>query len=127
MLDTHAWLWWASSPERLGHDGREALDRADRVGVCSISCWEVTMLSVRGRIALDREVDVWVERALSHPRVESIPLTSAVAVHAALLDRDDFGGDPADRIIYASARAAGVALVTRDARIRAFDPRIAIW
>ena len=127
FLDTHAWLWWVSAPEKLGAGGRDALDRAERVAICTISCWEIAMLSVRGRIALDREVHAWIEQALANPRVEAVPLTSDVAVRAALLARDGFHGDPADRLIYASARAAGARLVTRDARIAAFDPRTALW
>lgn len=127
ILDTHAWLWWVSLPKKLGPKARDVVDRADRIGVCTISCWEVAMLSERGRIALDRQIEPWIEQALAHPRVEPVPLTSDVAVRAALLERKDFDGDPADRIIYASARLVGAPLVTRDRRIRAFDPRTAVW
>ncbi len=127
VLDTHAWLWWASNPELLSARAREAIDRADRVGVCTISCWEVTMLVVRGRIALDREVGVWVGQALAHERVEPLPLTAEVAVSAGLLDRERFRGDPADRIIYATARASGSLLATKDAGLRAFDPQSTLW
>ena len=127
ILDTHAWLWWVSLSRKLGRNARDAIDRADRIGVCTISCWEVAMLSVRGRIALDREVESWVEQALAHPRVDAVPLTSEIAVHAALLEREDFTGDPADRIIYSSARVAGARLITRDRRMRAFDRRTAVW
>ncbi len=127
LLDTHAWLWWVSAPEKLGAGARDALDRAERVAVCTISCWEIAMLSVRGRIALDRGIEAWIDQALANPRVAAAPLTSEIAVRAALLDQTGFGGDPADRIIYASARVLGAPLVTRDAKIAAFDPRIAVW
>ena len=51
---------------------------------------------------------------------------AAVALDAALLD-DTFPGDPADRLIYATARRAGARLVTRDQRITAFDAARAVW
>ncbi len=127
FLDTHVWLWWTASPEKLGADARAALDRAERLAVSTISCWEVVMLALRGRIALDREVESWIELALAHPRVEPVAVSSAIAVRAALLDGEGFHGDPADRIIYASARMVGARLATRDPAITAFDPRTTVW
>jgi PIN domain nuclease of toxin-antitoxin system len=127
VLDTHAWLWWVAEPQRLSHGAREAIDRTERLGIATISCWEIAMLVEAGRIELDRAIELWVEQALADPRTRSLPLTSSVAVRAALLGRDRFVGDPADRIIYATAREAGASLVTRDGAIREFDTRGTIW
>ncbi len=85
------------------------------------------MLVSRGRISLDREVSLWVSQALAGPRIEPIPLSSEAAVAAGLLDAKSFPGDPADRLIYATARSLGATLVTRDEAIRAFDPAATLW
>ena len=84
------------------------------------------MLVRRGRIRLDREVAVWVRQALNEPRLRAVAPDADVALAAALLD-DGFPGDPADRLIYATARQAGCRLVTRDERIAAFDRARALW
>lgn len=127
VLDTHVWLWATANPERLSAPAKGAIDRADRVGVAAISCWEVAMLALRGRIALDREPERWVRQALSRPGIEAIPLMPHAAVAAALLDEQGFAGDPADRLIYATARDAGATLVTKDRRLRDFDTRATLW
>ena len=64
---------------------------------------------------------------LGRPGVVALPLTPEAAVEAALPDGSGFGGDPADRFTYALARDAGAHLVTRDARVREFDPRGTVW
>jgi PIN domain nuclease of toxin-antitoxin system len=127
VLDTHAWLWWTAEPKKLSLQAQDAIDHAERIGIATISCWEVTMLVEAGRIELDRPAGRWIEQALADSRTQSLPLTSTVAVQAALLGREGFVGDPADRIIYATTRAAGARLVTRDRSLRAFDPRGTIW
>jgi PIN domain nuclease of toxin-antitoxin system len=127
VLDTHAWLWWVSEPERLSRRARETIDQAERFGIATISCWEVAMLAEGGRIELDRSVESWIEQALASERLRALPLTSAIAVKAALLGREGFTGDPADRIIYATARGSGGRLVTRDKALHAFDARNTIW
>ena len=127
VLDTHAWIWWTAAPERLSATAVESIDSAERVGVCSISCWEVVMLVIRGRIELDREVERWIRQALAHPRAAGLPLTPEIATRAALLEEEDFPGDPADRIIYATARHHGTALVSRDNAIAGFDTPRVVW
>ena len=127
MLDTHAWVWWVADPDRLSEPARRAVERAETVGVAAISCWEVAMLTLRGRIALDRELSRWIRGALAQPGLAALPITPQIAVAAALLEPQGFRGDPADGFIYATARDAGAALVTRDQRLREFDPRGTLW
>jgi PIN domain nuclease of toxin-antitoxin system len=126
VLDTHAWIWWRAEPGRLSAAAAQAIADADRVGVSTISVWELGMLVRRGRISLDRDVVRWARQALAGPRVAVLAPGPDVALAAALLD-DAFPGDPADRLIYAAARNAGCPLVTRDARIAGFNPARAVW
>jgi PIN domain nuclease of toxin-antitoxin system len=128
LLDTHAWLWWSSEPERLSASARAEIAAERRVGVSTISVWEVATLQRRGRIELDRDLRDWVARSVSEGRVHEFwPPTVDVALAAAALDGEAFPGDPADRLIFATARVAGGRLVTKDERIRAFAPSETIW
>jgi PIN domain nuclease of toxin-antitoxin system len=47
-------------------------------------------------------------------------------VRAGSLD-EAFPGDPADRVIYASAVELGARLLTADRAIRGFDPARTVW
>ena len=127
ILDTHAWLWWEANPERLSDNAAKQIASADRVGVCTISCWELMMLVARGRIALDRSAGHWISQALARERVEPVALEADAAIEAALLPHDRFPTDPADRFIYSTAKALGARLVTRDESLRRYDPTLAVW
>lgn len=128
VLDTHVWLWWAAAPERLSPAAADAIAAATGLGVSTLSCWEVTMLAERGRIALDRPAAQWVHAALgTDARMRPLAPDAEVAVRAAELGRDGFHGDPADRFIYATARANGATLLTRDEALRRFDPANTLW
>jgi len=126
VLDTHAWVWWASDPRKLSARARRAVEAADRLGVCAISCWEVAMLVARGRLVLDREALVWLKQALALPRIDLLPIGPAIAVAAAALG-EDFPGDPADRLIAATTLEHKAKLVTKDRRIRSFGPVPTVW
>jgi PIN domain nuclease of toxin-antitoxin system len=86
--------------------------------------WELGTLVRRGRISLDRDITTWV--ALGDPRIAVLAPEAEVALAAAMLD-DSFAGDPADRLIYATARRAGARLMSRDHRIARFDPGRVFW
>jgi PIN domain nuclease of toxin-antitoxin system len=127
VLDTHAWLWLVDAPPRLSRGARAAIEAADHLGVCTISCWELAMLSVKGRIELDRDVGTWVAMALLDPRIDVLGLRPDIAVGAAVLSGPSAPRDPADRIILATARAHGAPIVTRDRLLHDHDPVAAIW
>jgi len=127
VLDTHAWLWWAAAPDRLGAGARQAIDETDRLTVSTVSCFEVVALAERGRISLSLDAPTWIRRALAHARLDWLAPDPATAVRAALLPRDRFPGDPIDRLIYATALELGCPLLTRDRGIRSFDPARTVW
>jgi PIN domain nuclease of toxin-antitoxin system len=126
LLDTHAWIWWASGSAGLSRNAARRIHAASEIGVSVISAWEVAMLVAKGRLGLDRDVRAWVEQALALPRICFVPLSPSVAVASALLP-GEFHGDPADRMLVATAMAEDCPIVTRDARIRSYPLVRTIW
>lgn len=117
LLDTHVLVWLLQGNERLGQQARAAIEAATigqaGVNVAAISVWELGMLVAKGRLTLDRDVGEWVQAALSLPGMGLIALEPEIAVAASRLP-GEMHGDPADRLIVASARHIGAVLITDD-------------
>ena len=126
VVDTHAWLWWVNGEAALSEQARRTIERADAIGVATISAMEVAALARRGKIDLDTNARAWVGQALALDRVCELPLTADIAVAAGSFG-DDFVGDAADRIIYATAIVTGWTLVTRDRFLRRYDALRTVW
>lgn len=118
LLDTHALLWWQARSGRLPARVRDRLAAADRILVSPISCWEIAMLVVKGRVGLDRPTARWARDLLAQDRVAAAELTAATAVAAAELV--DFHGDPADRLLYATARSLQAELLSKDRLLQGY-------
>lgn len=117
LLDTHALLWWHADGDRLSDRARTAIEEAATVFVSPISSWEVATLVRKGRIVLDRPLVTWTNDLLAESGpARCAPLTPEVATVAGGLE--DFHGDPADRLIYATALVGRLPLVTKDRRLR---------
>jgi PIN domain nuclease of toxin-antitoxin system len=120
LLDTHVWLWWLLGSGRLTTQERVALDRlAARAALrlAAVSLWEAQMLHAKSRLTLDRPFAVWVRDAAATGVVEIAPLDVEVVITLDSLPAS-FPGDPADRLIVATARAYGFHLATHDRAIR---------
>lgn len=121
LLDTHVWLWWILGQPELEESERAALDALAAAGsppaLSAISLWEAQMLAAKGRLALDAPLTHWLPTAAAPETVALIPMDVDVMLALDALPTG-FHGDPADRIIVATARAHGLALATRDGNIR---------
>ncbi|HEY4089548.1 MAG TPA: type II toxin-antitoxin system VapC family toxin [Bryobacteraceae bacterium] len=123
LIDTPYWIWYvAATRERLTHQNVQSIRAAgasDRLLVSAISIWEVAMLESKNRIQLQKPCAQWVEEALTMPGISLAPLSPAIAIESNHLP-GQFHGDPADRIIVATARVMGARLLTSDKSIRAY-------
>lgn len=112
LLDTHALLWWQADSDLLSTRARRLIDNAPRLFLSAISLWEVATMVGEGTIALDRPTQMWVHDLLTDGIIAIAELTPPISVAAAQLE--EFNGDVADRIIYATAVHHQLALVTKD-------------
>jgi PIN domain nuclease of toxin-antitoxin system len=121
VLDTHIWVWWANDSRKLSSEHRDSLQRnaADGLGVSVISCWEVAKLVEKGRLKLDRQIEDWIESAVSLRGLVLLPLTPEIAVESTMLP-SPMHSDPADQLIVATARVLKVPLLTADSRLLAY-------
>lgn len=126
MLDTHVLHWWSAEPERLSPAATKAVSDADEIAVSTISWFELAWLARHDRITLAIPIRSWLEQLAA--QVRSIGITPAIADTAVSLP-SSFPGDPADRLIYATAIEHGWRLVTKDERLLAHrHPRpLALW
>ena len=115
LLDTCAMLWLGQST-RLAPKVERTLERARAAGqlfVSPFSAWEIGTLVRRQRVILSSPSEQWFEDFLARSRAGLTPLTPAILIASTSLP-ESVHGDPADRIIIATARALDLAVVTRD-------------
>jgi len=120
LLDTHAWFWLALGDTRISKDTVSCLENAGlegRLFLSQISLWEIAQKESKGKIQLNRPLDVWFHENTAGFTLLDLP--PEIALEANRLP-GEFHKDPADRIIVASARHHGLTLVTADGPILAY-------
>jgi PIN domain nuclease of toxin-antitoxin system len=116
LIDTHVWLWLIAESPHLSHGNRQRLGRWQHSGelcLSPISAWEVSQKQSKGRLELDGDVAEWVQLTTQPGFLQLLDLT----VHDLIASNSLPGtihGDPADRILVATARERDLTLVTHD-------------
>lgn len=119
LLDTHTWLWFITGSPELKLTNRKLIDHClttESTFVASISCWEIAMLESKQRIKLSMPANEWMQHTFKLTSLIQLDITPAIAYESCHLP-GDFHGDPADRLITATARVNGLELITRDKQI----------
>ncbi len=126
LLDTHVVQWWSAEPERLSRTATETVAGADELAVSGITWFELAWLARHDRIRVSVPVRSWLESLAV--QIRTVAVSPAVADIAAALPAS-FPGDPADRLIYATAVEHGWPLVSKDLRLRRHrhPGRVVVW
>jgi PIN domain nuclease of toxin-antitoxin system len=129
VLDTHVLVWWVSGSRRLSARATRAIDQSLRRGpaiVSTITVLEIATAVRRGRLALESSLDKWLADLYALSELQFEPVSAEIAQLAGSFE-DQTPGDPADRIIIATALKLGAKLVTADERLRASSPVVSVW
>ncbi|MGN6423451.1 MAG: type II toxin-antitoxin system VapC family toxin [Asticcacaulis sp.] len=122
LLDTHVLIWMTDNSPRIGPQTRSLIERASMAGELCISAmtvWEIAMLDSKGRLNLDRDIQVWIDTVLDEGGLSLMPLAPKIAFASTRLP-DGFHSDPADRVIVATARHLHAQLITEDRLILSY-------
>lgn len=124
VLDTHIFLWLMEGDSHISKKSVEYIESIVEnefgIAVCAISLWEISMLHARKRILLNQPCLNWINHSLQAPGIHLIDLTPEMAVDSCSLP-NHFHGDPADRMIIATARILDVPLMTYDEKILSYS------
>jgi PIN domain nuclease of toxin-antitoxin system len=113
LLDTHIWLWSVANSERLSRRLFRAInDPRNELWISPISTWEIVLLCERGRLKLADGPELWVQKAMSLAPLREAPVTHEIALATRSIALPH--GDPADRLLAATALIHGLTLVTAD-------------
>ncbi|MDQ6784731.1 MAG: type II toxin-antitoxin system VapC family toxin [Actinomycetota bacterium] len=126
LVDTPVLLSWSSEPERMSRAADAILSEADEVAVASITWFELAWLAHHERITVTVPVRSWLHQLGA--QVRTVGVTPAIADTAVSLP-SSFPGDPADRLIYATAIEHGWKLVTKDRKLlgHGHGRPLAVW
>ncbi|MDE2726607.1 MAG: type II toxin-antitoxin system VapC family toxin [Gemmatimonadota bacterium] len=124
VLDTSSLVFWTLDPGRLSETAAQAIAQADRVGVSSISIWEIGIKVERGKLVLPLSGAEYLENLEQTNRVEILPVDLSTWIRNLQLDWNHH--DPVDRTIVATASLHNCPLVTSDKALRSFYEK-AVW
>jgi PIN domain nuclease of toxin-antitoxin system len=113
LLDTHIWLWSVANSERLSRRLFRAInDPRNELWISPISTWEIVLHYEKGRLKLADGPELWVQKAMSLAPLREAPVTHEIALATRSIALPH--GDPADRLLAATALIHGLTLVTAD-------------
>ena len=116
LLDSHIVHWWSAEPDRISAAAAAAITGASELAVADISWFELAWLASHERIIVTIPLASWLRRLAM--QVRTVAVTPEIATAAVALP-SSFPGDPADRLIYATAIENGWRLITKDRKLRA--------
>jgi PIN domain nuclease of toxin-antitoxin system len=123
LLDTHVLLWVVLGSDRLGGRARRRIEQEfgeGEVAVSAMTYWEIATLVSRKRVEMEQGVAEF-RRMVMNLGVAEIVITGEAGIVAGELQA--FHGDPADRLLVATALVHEAGLVTADERILAWKSK----
>jgi PIN domain nuclease of toxin-antitoxin system len=116
LLDSHVVLWWSSGDKRLGRRAAEILAAdSNAIYVSAASWWELGLKCAAGRLRVDMDV---LRAELRAKHILELPVTTNHADAARNLPSQHT--DPFDHMLVAQASVEGLALLTRDKKLKAY-------
>lgn len=129
-IDTHVLVWLATGARQMiSRKGMKRISQelqSGEIWVSAISAWEIAMLVERERLLLSLDVDSWLGKINEIDAIRFQAVNNKIAIESVRLP-GEFHKDPADRIIVATARTMGLALITADEKIQAYPHVNTIW
>lgn len=125
LLDTHAFIWWATNAPGLSARAREMLAGGDtQILLSSVVPWEMAIKVGLGRLKLHGSLSRIVREQIARHGMTELPVRTEHALAVEVLPSHH--SDPFDRLLIAQSMIERVAIVTADPLIARYGVDV-IW
>lgn len=120
LLDTHAFMWWNSEPERIPSDTLTLLQNPDHELFLSlVSLWEMQIKIQLGKLTLREDLEIIVQYEQERNNLKLITITLPHILK--LKDLPYYHKDPFDRLLIAQSQVENATLISRDSVFKDYD------
>jgi len=125
LLDTHCWLWWITTPEKLSNSSRALImDGQNEIFLSAASSWEIAIKYALAKLPLPEHPEKFIPPRLARDAIKALPINHAHALHVASLPRHH--SDPFDRLLISQAQMEKLFIMTVDKQFKDYDVEC-IW
>lgn len=128
LLDTNVVLWMAFEPEKVSRSAQRRIEAArsanEGLAISGITLLEIATATSKGRLRIAVSLTEFLRQIESMFTV--LPITGLACARTVGLP-EGYPGDPADRIIGATALVEGLTLITGDRNILRCLEAVTIW
>jgi PIN domain nuclease of toxin-antitoxin system len=126
LLDTCALLWLAADQQKLSVKAKKEIEKsANGLFISAISAFEIAIKFRNKKLLLPLPPQEWFPQAIDFHGIREVPLTSAIAISAAILP--PVHNDPCDRIIIATAQIHSMRIITCDPLFAGYKQAHVVW
>ena len=125
LLDTHAFIWWDSEPEKLSAQALQICQEANNHLLLSVvSVWEMQIKLQLNKLTLSLPLAQLIESQQEKNQLIILPITlpHVLAVQNLPFHRKD----PFDRLLIAQAIVEGISVLSHDPQIHKYAVQC-IW
>jgi len=125
LLDTHAFLWFATGDENLSAVAKEIIENSkNNIYLSSASVWELSIKIIIGKLKLKKDLNKFIAENIAIYGYIPMPVTIPHALAIAKLP--EIHKDPFDRILIAQATVEKMKLISSDSYIARYSVKT-VW
>jgi PIN domain nuclease of toxin-antitoxin system len=123
LLDTHTFIWWDSSPQKLSPKALALCQNPENTLLLSIaSIWEMQIKLQLGKLSLNLPLPELIETQQQTNNIELLPIN---LIHVLTLDSlPNHHKDPFDRLLISQAIVEDAVLVSGDSILAKYPVKI---
>jgi PIN domain nuclease of toxin-antitoxin system len=126
LLDTCGLIWLVNGAAELSSGARAACGQPGIVlCVSAISSWEMALKQARKKLSLQKPLLEWWAEAIARHALVELPISAKIAIRS--VELESIHGDPADRLLIATAQEHGLTLLTPDPVIAKYSNLNVLW
>jgi PIN domain nuclease of toxin-antitoxin system len=120
LLDTHTFMWWDSSADRIPPETFSLMQQPDtQLLVSLVSLWEIQIKTQIGKLTLRSPLAEVISQQQAENGIILLPITLPHILELENLPQHH--KDPFDRLLIAQCRHETATLVSRDAAFSQYD------